>query len=99
MEVHINEIPKLLNEDNVEILDVREINELSEEGYIEGTRHTPMSEFDVETVSLDKDKKYYIMCRAGGRSARVVEYMEHNGYDATNLAGGISAYDGEKLFK
>ncbi|CAD2076921.1 rhodanese-like domain-containing protein [Phocicoccus pinnipedialis] len=99
MEVNINEVKNLLKEENVEILDVREPQELVDDGYIEGTHHIPMSEFDVETVPLDKSKKYYVMCLAGGRSARVVEYMEKCGFDATNLEGGIKAYTGEKLYK
>jgi rhodanese-related sulfurtransferase len=33
------------------------------------------------------------MCHAGGRSARVTQFLEANGYDnVENLAGGIDAW-------
>lgn len=99
MSVDINNVQELLKKDNAEVLDVRETNEFREDGYIEGVRHTPMSDFDVDTLNLDKDKTYYIMCRSGKRSAHIAEYMEQNGYEAFNLEGGINGYNGEKLFK
>ena len=41
---------------------------------------------------IDKNKPVIVMCHSGGRSARVCVYLAENGYDATNLAGGINSW-------
>lgn len=44
---------------------------------------------------LDKNKKYYVYCHAGGRSAKACQIMEQLGFPHTyNLIGGISEWEG-----
>ena len=43
---------------------------------------------------LNKDKKYYIICRSGARSARVCTYLREQGYDVVNVSGGAISYEG-----
>ncbi len=49
--------------------------------------------FIEKVKSLDKTKHYYVYCRSGGRSATACEFMESLGLTATNLAGGILAWN------
>jgi rhodanese-related sulfurtransferase len=37
------------------------------------------------------------MCHSGGRSARVTQFLEQQGYDATNVEGGITQWQAEGL--
>lgn len=34
------------------------------------------------------------MCRVGGRSAQVTQYLVQQGIDAVNIDGGMQAWDG-----
>ncbi len=35
----------------------------------------------------------YVLCHSGARSARVVEFLEQQGYDAVNIEGGIIEWE------
>lgn len=95
----IEEILNLLdaNED-LNIIDVREDDEVAE-GVIPGATHIPLGQVEERLGELDKAKDYIIVCRSGGRSGRACEFLAGQGFDVTNLEGGMLAYDGELEFK
>lgn len=95
-DVHINDVREHLNDTSL-LIDVREYDELVETGYVPGAVHVPMSTLDVEDAVLadNKDKTIYVMCRSGKRSLNVQEFMNHHGFDAVNVSGGIIEYDGD----
>ncbi len=73
------------------VLDVREPDEW-EGGHIAGATHIPLGELpgrlsEVPTGSV------VVTCRAGGRSAKATEFLLAQGYDVTNLDGGMKAWD------
>lgn len=98
MDINISQIDTVQRDSNNVIIDVRETDELKETGFLPGAVHYPMSTFNLDDSSLDKDKDYYIVCKAGGRSKRVQEYMKAHGYDAYNIEGGMSEYTGPRNF-
>ena len=98
MDINISQIDTVQRDDNSVIIDVRETDELELSGFLPGAVHYPMSTFDVDETSLDKDKSYYIVCRSGGRSKRVQDYMTSQGYDAHNVEGGMSEYTGPRNY-
>lgn len=53
-----------------------------------------MSSFVERIAEVPRDETLYIMCAAGGRSAQVTQYLTQEGFDAVNVAGGISAWVG-----
>lgn len=67
------------------VVDVREPHEWAA-GHAEGAIHIPMGEV-VERLDEVPDGAA-IICRSGARSARVVAYLEQQGLDAVNVAGG-----------
>ena len=73
------------------LLDVREQDEY-EASNIDGSVLVPLSEFDDRIQELDKGKAYVVHCKMGGRSAQAVELLLKNGFDAVNVAGGITAW-------
>lgn len=76
------------------VIDVRE-NEEVEAQPMEGVsvHHIPMGEIPQHVHELPKDKHLVIFCRSGGRSQRVAEYLNANGFtNVSNLAGGIIAW-------
>ncbi|MGW7635474.1 rhodanese-like domain-containing protein [Streptomyces decoyicus] len=78
------------------LLDVREDDEW-EAGHAEGALHIPMSEFVARygelTEAAPEDGKVYVLCRVGGRSAQVAQYLIQQGVDAVNVAGGMQAWE------
>jgi rhodanese-related sulfurtransferase len=78
--------------DDFVLLDVREPDEI-ETASIPWATLIPMGEIPERFGELPHDKTIVVMCHGGGRSARVTQFLEANGYDnAENLAGGIEAW-------
>ena len=73
------------------LLDVRE-NDEWEAGHAPGARHLPMSELTGRLDELPNDDPLYVVCRSGGRSARVVAYLTGQGYPAVNVDGGMQTW-------
>lgn len=76
---------------SVILLDVRE-NEEWQHGHAPGAVHIPMAEVPSRIGEIDADAQLYVVCKAGGRSLRVVEYLAQIGYEATNVDGGMTAW-------
>ncbi|MEX3744366.1 MULTISPECIES: rhodanese-like domain-containing protein [Lysinibacillus] len=93
------EILELLdaNED-LFIIDVREDDEVAQ-GMIPGAQHIALGTIPDRINELDASKPYIIVCKAGARSANACSYLEAQGFNVTNLEGGMLAYDGELEFK
>ncbi|MGG1215503.1 rhodanese-like domain-containing protein [Micromonospora provocatoris] len=85
------------NED-LYIIDVREDDEVAQ-GVIPGAKHIALGTIPERLEEIDRSKPYIIVCKAGGRSANACAYLEAQGFDVTNLEGGMLAYDGELEFK
>ncbi|MER7394399.1 rhodanese-like domain-containing protein [Streptomyces sp. NPDC000151] len=78
------------------LLDVREDDEW-EAGHAEGALHIPMSDFVARygelTEKAPESGKVYVLCRVGGRSAQVTQYLVQQGLDAVNVEGGMQAWE------
>ncbi|KIF78996.1 sulfurtransferase [Streptomyces sp. 150FB] len=78
------------------VLDVREDEEWAA-GHVDGALHVPMSEFTgrlAEVTEAADGRTAYVMCRVGGRSAQVTQYLVQQGVEAVNVDGGMLAWDG-----
>jgi adenylyltransferase/sulfurtransferase len=73
------------------VLDVREAWE-REIAHLPGTTDIPMGEVTGRLGELPRDRDIVVMCRSGGRSRKVAEYLDGKGYRVSNLAGGILAW-------
>jgi rhodanese-related sulfurtransferase len=78
------------------IVDVREQHEF-DEVHVDGVTFIPMSQFESRMGELPHDETLYVLCRSGARSARVAAYLEHQGYDAVNVSGGIVEWEASGL--
>jgi rhodanese-related sulfurtransferase len=74
------------------LLDVREQDEW-DAGHAADAVHIPMSEFVARIGELPEAEPLYVVCRAGGRSAQVVQYLVAQGRTAVNVDGGMLAWD------
>ncbi|MEU7242965.1 rhodanese-like domain-containing protein [Streptomyces sparsogenes] len=77
------------------LLDVREDDEWAA-GHAEGALHIPMGQivarFGELAEALDDGARVHVVCRVGGRSAQVTQYLIAQGLDAVNVDGGMLAW-------
>lgn len=75
----------------VQVVDVREPEEWAA-GRIEDSAHIPMGELPGRLDELANDRAIVLVCRSGARSGQVTVWLAAQGYDATNLRGGLEAW-------
>ena len=89
------EVETLLNEGKkLNIIDVREVGEVAL-GKIPGAVNIPLGLIEFRMQDLDKSKEYIIVCHSGGRSSAATQFLEGHGYKATNMRGGMLAWEGK----
>jgi rhodanese-related sulfurtransferase len=71
----------------VSVVDVREPDEYVA-GHIPGAVNVPLSLVPLRFNELDKAETQYLICEAGVRSAQACAYLEQQGFDVVNIAGG-----------
>jgi rhodanese-related sulfurtransferase len=75
------------------LLDVREDWEIAVAAVPSEVVHIPMGEISDRLGELDPKQETVVICRSGGRSAQVAEYLDRQGFrSVSNLAGGILAW-------
>lgn len=88
-------IPQILVADlpaDAVLVDVREDDEW-DAGHAPAAIHIPMGEFAGRLDDLPDAAPLYVVCRVGGRSARVTEYLNNVGWDAINVADGMVGWE------
>ncbi len=77
------------------LIDVREGWE-REIASIAAAVHVPMAEVPARLAELDRGREIVVMCRSGGRSLKVAQFLEAQGFPSVlNLTGGILAWQRE----
>ena len=94
-EVHASQAQRLV-EDGALLLDVREDVEW-QAGHAPQATHLPMSRIGASVDQLPTDRLIVCVCHVGARSAAVAEALNNAGYSATNLVGGMDAWQAAGL--
>ena len=92
---------KLCNDNQCNLIDIRDIRELQNEGRVENSKHIPrgMIEFwlDPESVyfkngKFDMNKEFVLFCAGGLRSALAAKSLQEMGYKkASHIDGGFAS--------
>lgn len=91
-EISFNDFLAKYQAGEIQVLDVREQEEY-DALHLEGVTLLPLSELLERYTELDKAQPYYVICRSGKRSARACQFLEEQGYDVTNVQGGMDAFE------
>ena len=95
------QVAEELSTHNTTLIDIRETEELKQNGKIAGSTHAPrgMLEFYADNSlpyykpEFDKTKRIILHCASGGRSALAVKTLKEMGYEnVAHLDGGIKAW-------
>ncbi|MFC5381136.1 rhodanese-like domain-containing protein [Aquipuribacter nitratireducens] len=76
--------------DDAVLVDVREDDEWRA-GHAPGARHIPLSQVPQRLDELPEGE-VHVVCRSGNRSARATAWLNLNGFEAVNVAGGMGAW-------
>lgn len=85
---------KLAAGEQLHLIDVREVEEV-EAGKIPGIIHIPLGLLEFRMHELDKNIPYIMVCRSAARSGQATQFLEQQGYDVTNMNGGMMMWGGE----
>lgn len=78
--------------DNHFLLDVRQPDEW-EQAHIEGAVLIPLGDLPERVNEVPRDQKLIVHCKAGGRSARAVAWLNEQGFENVwNVEGGMDAW-------
>ena len=105
--ISADEAYKLFENNNCNLIDVREINELENSGKVQGANHMPRGMLEVyldpnspvfQNGQLDQDKEFVLFCAGGVRSALAVKSLKDMGYQKTShIEGGFASIASSKF--
>lgn len=90
-EITVDELAAVLQEGDVELIDVREPAEYAQV-HVPGARLVPLGTLQGALGDLPRDRRLYVVCAVGARSAAAAEFLVSQGFDAVNVAGGTRAW-------
>lgn len=89
----VSDLPR----ESLVLLDVREDDEWRA-GHAPQALHIPLRDVPArmdELAELPDDQPIYVVCRTGGRSMQATAFLNANGYEAVNVAGGMKSWETE----
>ena len=99
--INSDEAYQMLQDNKCNLIDIRDIRELENDGRIENSRHIPrgMLEFWLDPDSiyfkdgkLDMDKEMVLFCAGGLRSALAAKSLQEMGYKkVSHIDGGFAS--------
>ena len=80
--------------EKLHLIEVREVEEV-QGSHIPGIVNIPLGLLEFRMHELDKKTPYIMVCRSSARSGKATAFLEAQGYDVTNMVGGMLAWEGE----
>ena len=96
--IDVAELRRLLEEDAVQLVDVRETSE-RDTGYIPGSRNIPYRLLRrAGSSALDATKPVVTICESGARAAIAASVLAREGFDSRAVVhGGVGDFDGDTV--
>ena len=88
--IKVSEVQQRLD-DGAQLIDVRESNEWKS-GHAPGAKHIPLGSLGGRLKTIAKERPVMVMCQSGMRSAQAAKILASEGFDVTNVSGGMVAW-------
>jgi len=97
--ISVTEAYDMLQQQGQEIflLDVRTQPEIRTDGKIANSQLIPLQVLGQYLNQIDRSKRVLIYCRSGNRSLVALDILKHEGFNATNVMGGINEWKASGL--
>ena len=105
--ISVDEALKMVEENNCNLIDIREGNELESSGKVENSVHIPRGKLEIfldpnsalfQQGVLDQNKETVLFCAGGLRSALAVKALKNMGYEKiSHIEGGFGAISQSKF--
>tara|TARA_B100000475_G_C14940982_1_gene291601 strand:- start:271 stop:654 length:384 start_codon:yes stop_codon:yes gene_type:complete len=105
--INSDEALKISEQNNCNLIDIREINELEKEGRVENSIHIPRGMLEIflnpnsvffQKGKLDPNKEMVLFCAGGIRSALAAKSLKDMGYEnVSHIEGGFAAIKHSKF--
>ena len=105
--ISVDEAYEMFQNENCNLIDIREINELENTGKVDGASHIPRGMLEVyldpnspvfQNGQIDKNKEFVLFCAGGVRSALAVKSLKDMGYQkVSHIDGGFGSIASSKF--
>ena len=105
--ISANEALKMFEDNNCNLIDIREVRELENAGKVEKSVHIPRGMLEIyldpnsalfQQGILDQNKETVLFCAGGIRSALAVKALKNMGYEKiSHIEGGFGAISQSKF--
>ena len=99
--ISADEAYEIFQNENCNLIDIREINELENTGKVDGASHIPRGMLEVyldpnspifQNGQIDQNKEFVLFCAGGVRSALAVKSLKDMGYQkVSHIDGGFGS--------
>ena len=105
--INADEALKMVEENNCNLIDIREVRELESTGKVENSIHIPRGMLEIyldpnsalfQQGVLDQNKETVLFCAGGVRSALAVKALKNMGYEKiSHIEGGFGSISQSKF--
>ena len=105
--IDVDQAYKMVQDQNCNLIDIRESNELENLGSVEKATHIPRGMLEVyldpnsllfQNGEIDKNKEFVLFCAGGVRSALAVKSLQDMGYKKiSHIEGGFASIVNSKF--
>jgi rhodanese-related sulfurtransferase len=105
--INADDALKMVEDDNCNLIDIREVRELENTGKVEKSVHIPRGMLEIyldpnsalfQQGVLDQNKEMVLFCAGGVRSALAVKALKNMGYEKiSHIEGGFGAISQTKF--
>ena len=105
--INADEALKMVEEDNCNLIDIREVRELESTDKVENSVHIPRGMLEIyldpnsalfQQGILDQNKETVLFCAGGVRSALAVKALKNMGYEKiSHIEGGFGSISQSKF--
>jgi len=105
--INADEALKMVEENNCNLIDIREGNELESTGKVKNSVHIPRGKLEIyldpssalfQQGVLDQNKEMVLFCAGGLRSALAVKALKNMGYEKiSHIEGGFGSISQSKF--